>query len=96
LILQLEQVVTAIAHAEKRHTCRKTGCCRFSVLRLATVFQLHAAKNIRAAGVRRFRYEANHFNLETAQRQRQIQPTCGPKTNDSAISPNAAWSACNL
>jgi hypothetical protein len=29
----------------------------------------HATKNIHAAGVRQFRYEANHYNLETAQRQ---------------------------
>jgi len=27
--------------------------------------------------------------------QRQIQPTRGPKTNNSAKSPNAAWSAWN-
>ena len=28
--------------------------------------------------------------------QRLIQPTRGPKTNDSAKPTNAAWSACNL
>ena len=38
---------------------------------------------------RRFR------SKESSWLQRQIQPTRGPKTNDSAISPNAAWSACN-
>jgi hypothetical protein len=69
LILQLEQVLTAISHAAKRRTCRKTRYWRFEALRFATVFQLHAAKNIRAAGAPLFRYEANYFNLETAQRQ---------------------------
>ena len=37
-----------------------------------------------------FRYQ------ESSWYQRQIQPTRGPKTDDSAISPNAAWSACNF
>jgi hypothetical protein len=70
LILQLEQVLTVISHAAKSRICRKTRYWRFEALRFATVFQLHATKNIRAAGERLFRYEANHFNLETAQRQR--------------------------
>jgi hypothetical protein len=39
-------------------------------LRTAIIFRLHATTNIRTAGVLRFRYEANYFNLQTAQPQR--------------------------
>jgi hypothetical protein len=69
LILQLEEVLTLIFDAAKAYVFRKTRCCRFEALRLATVFLLHATKKIRAAGAPLFRYEANHFKLETAQRQ---------------------------
>jgi hypothetical protein len=70
LILRLEQVLTLIFDAAKAYVCRKTRCCRFEALRFAAAFQLHATKSIRAAGAPLFRYEANHFNLETVQRQR--------------------------
>ena len=49
----------------------------------------YCAASDKFAMKRRFRLQ------EFSWLQRLIQPTRGPKTNDSAISPNAAWSAWN-
>ena len=73
------RVVCAIASEPKLLCCRATKPPRVCYCAARDLFGMK----------RRFR------SKDLSWAQRQIQPTRGPKTNDSAISPNAAWSACN-
>ena len=98
LFANFRQISGCAATTKLLQTCKRFWIAELLEFRATTTFELlsqQTAGSFLLLGAQLVHYKTTLSPSRFWCAQRQIQPTCGPETNDSAIAPNAAWSAWN-